>query len=151
MELRPLMRHKLRTALSFSLHDWWTLLQAWLLLLTVDLGLRVYPFRKLQRMLSRVQKETRSVDSAEAVPIIRRTGQMVDVAARYHLYDMTCLRRSLALQWLLCRRGIPAQLRFGARLEGGALSAHAWLEYDGCPIGEPERLSESYAPLANLS
>lgn len=48
----------------------------------------------------------------------------------------TCLRRSLALWWLLRRRGIDSEIHFGARLEGG-IEAHAWLELEGRALTDP--------------
>jgi hypothetical protein len=64
---------------------------------------------------------------------------------------MTCLRRSLTMQRLLAQQGIRSELRFGARREKDALQAHAWLEYQGIPIGEPETLDERFTPLVGFS
>jgi hypothetical protein len=63
---------------------------------------------------------------------------------------MTCLRRSLALQWLLRRRGIDTELRFGVRRVAGdpGLEAHAWLERHGHPVSEPEALTGQFTQLA---
>ncbi len=60
---------------------------------------------------------------------------------------MHCLRRSLALQRMLNRRGIPTTLRFGVRQEATELKAHAWLECDGRPICEMEDIEIHYPPL----
>ena len=43
---------------------------------------------------------------------------------------MTCLRQSLALQWMLHRRGIPSKLLLGVN-SSAQFEAHAWLEYEG--------------------
>jgi hypothetical protein len=71
----------------------------------------------------------------------------VDRAARSHLYPMRCLRRSLVIQSLLARRGIRTELRFGVRKDDGELSAHAWLEYEGEVVVEPQAITERYKPL----
>jgi len=63
---------------------------------------------------------------------------------------MTCLRRSLVLQRMLGRRSIPAELRLGVRKEEGQLKAHAWLEYQGQPVGEAEDLEEKYWGLVGV-
>jgi len=49
----------------------------------------------------------------------------------------TCLKRALALHYLLHRAGRPASLVLGVRRdEHDALAAHAWLAHDGTPYLE---------------
>lgn len=48
----------------------------------------------------------------------------------------TCLSRSLALRALLHKNGVETEFRIGVDKEEGELKAHAWLEYNGQPIGE---------------
>ncbi|MBM3131086.1 MAG: lasso peptide biosynthesis B2 protein [Chloroflexi bacterium] len=40
------------------------------------------------------------------------------------------------------------RLHSGVRKDAGALQAHAWVECDGQIIGQPERVTEEFAPLA---
>ena len=136
---------KLRTARTFSFHDWWILFQAWVLLLAVDLGLRVLPFRRIQGIVERRGGNSRP--ETTVAETIRHHGRFVHIAARHHLYPMLCLRRSLALQWLLGRQGITTDLCFGVQKEASDFSAHAWLEHAGQPIGEPQALTTRFAPL----
>jgi len=63
---------------------------------------------------------------------------MVLAAARHSFFAATCLERSLALWWLLARRGVASQLRIGVRKTGEKFEAHAWVEHGGAAIGEPE-------------
>jgi hypothetical protein len=56
-----------------------------------------------------------------------------------------CLVRSLCLQWLLRRRGVASELRIGARLVGGQLESHAWVEVDGRPVNDAPDVAERYA------
>jgi len=133
------MRRDLRLA------DYWTLTHCWALLLQADLALRLLPFSLLQRgAISAVDAGDRPPGAAAAE--VRRLDRLVRIAARRHLYPMTCLRRSLVLQWLLRRAGIPAELKLGVRREGDGIAAHAWIEYLGQPVGEPEGI-EQYARL----
>ena len=139
------MKAKLRTVLSFSAQDWSLLVQAWFLLLAFDMALRVLPFRKVQGWIkSPGQKE---ISTVEAERIIQRSSDFVDLVARHHLYPMTCLRRSLALQWLLSRSGLDTSLQFGVRRENGKLQAHAWLEHQGQVIDKTPIPIEQYANL----
>lgn len=147
------MLHKLRTAISLSHQEWKWFLQAWFLLIFVDLGLRVLPFQRLQSRL-----KTREGDSPtsptvlftadETGRIIRLTQVAVDRAIRNHLYPMTCLRRALVLQYLLGRQGIVVALRFGVQRQSDGITAHAWLEHNGQPIGERQAIEKRYAKLA---
>ena len=139
---------KLRTARTFSRHDWWILFQAWFLLLAVDLGLRVLPFPWIQRAVGHGRRGIGNPREREVTGTIQCLGRLVSIAARHHLYRMLCLRRSLVLQWLLCRRGIIADLRFGVQKEADDFSAHAWLEHEGQPISEPQAVAARFAPLA---
>ncbi|MGC8786909.1 MAG: lasso peptide biosynthesis B2 protein, partial [Anaerolineae bacterium] len=91
------------TIRAFSLRDWWTLGQAWLLLLTVDLGLRLLPFRWMQRFVTLSMRRAREQGEASLV-VIQRTERVVNLAAQYHLCPMRCLPRALVLQWLLGRQ-----------------------------------------------
>jgi hypothetical protein len=128
------LRRKLRRARALTRHDWGILARSWFLLLTIDLGLRLLSFKKVQALLQ-IGASARST-SDDPASLIRRLGWLVAIAARHHLYPMTCLRRSLALQRLLAGSGVAADLRLGVRKQDGALQAHAWLEWDGQPVGE---------------
>jgi hypothetical protein len=144
-----LLRRKLRSARRLSASDWRVLARAWYLLLLADVGLRVLPFRRVQRGVPPAA-DVLVGPSEEIAATLRRLRQLVDMAARNHLYPMTCLRRALVLQRMLAQRGIATKLEIGVRKEAGALAAHAWLEYDGQPIGQPEAIAARYAPLATV-
>ncbi len=140
------MKANIRTALSLPSRDWLTLTRAWFLLLLVDLGLRVLPFRRVQRAC--MQKNVRQAPRPDAVEsTISTTDRLVNMAARHHLYSMSCLRRALVLLCLLRREGIAAELQIGVRKEHGGLAAHAWAEHAGRPIGQPWNVALYYFPL----
>jgi len=64
----------------------------------------------------------------------------------------SCLPLVLSGQLLFggCWRGreLPTQLRIGVRKDQGKLAAHAWVEYQGHAIGEPEASHLHYAAFA---
>ena len=68
--------------------------------------------------------------------LARDSAQAVKVAAAVLPGACLCLPRALATRFLLLRRGIETELVLGARLAGGGLDAHAWLQVDGKPLGE---------------
>jgi len=139
------MKAKLKKLLSYSVKDWSLLVQAWSLLLAIDIGLRILPFRKVQGWIRPPHQKEKS--ELEAERIIQRSSGFLDLAARHHLYPMTCLRRSLTLQWLLSRAGLYTTLQFGVRRENGNLQAHAWLDYQGQVIDKNPIPTEQYANL----
>ena len=76
--------------------------------------------------------------------LIQSLNTAVERARHNHIYPMTCLRRSLALQKMLANHGIAATLKIGVQKMDGELVAHAWIESQGQRIGEPERITEDY-------
>lgn len=63
-----------------------------------------------------------------AAAAVARAGRLMGIG--------TCLSRSLAVRRLLRSVGIDACVRIGTRRAGGALEAHAWVEYVGQTLGE---------------
>lgn len=141
--------HKLRKASRLSLAEWSFFLQAWFWLLFFDLGLRTRSFPDLQAFAARPSSR-RATPSESREDIIHVLSTAVDRARYNHLYPMTCLRRALTLQKLLAQRGIPVELKIGVRKEDGLLLAHAWIQYQGKIVGEPERITETYSALQKI-
>ena len=140
------MLRKLRSASRLSPTDWLLFIQAWLWLLVFDLGLHTCPFPVLQAFAAR-QASRPSLHPEQTENLICSLRTTVDHARYNHLYSMTCLRRALTLQKMLAHRGIATELKIGVRKEAGQLSAHAWLEYQGQPLGEAEKITEHFAAL----
>ena len=114
------------------------LFEAWWKLLAADLLLRTRPFPGVERLVSRRFRAGVAGDPQQDLNTIAHLQPLVATASHHHLYPMTCLRQALALQDMLGRRGLHAQLRIGVRKEEGNLQAHAWLEFQGQTI-EVER------------
>ena len=86
-------------------------------------------------------------------PVVTRIGQALGRAARYGVFRPTCLVRALALQRMLRRRGYPdSSVRVGVRRRsgGGALLAHAWVEYRGAVLADEEWRVRQFEELARL-
>ncbi len=144
--MMTIMRHKLRSAFRLSSAEWLLFIQAWVWLLLFDIGLRIRPFPVLQAYAARLSTHSAPPpEQTEGLILTLKTA--VDRARYNHLYLMTCLRRSLALQKMLAQRGIATELKIGVQKELGMLSAHAWVVYQGKPIGEPEKIMDQYMTL----
>jgi Transglutaminase-like superfamily len=135
---------RLRRLRALSAPDRSLLLRAWAALLLIDLGLRTLGYAGLRRRLERRWPPAGKPEGDAGA--VART---VDRAARHHLYPMRCLQRSLALEHLLRRSGHAAGIRFGVRRDdaGDELRAHAWVEVDGRPLGEPGEIEGRFARL----
>lgn len=140
------MRKVTRRRLSPS--DGALLARAMLWMLAVDLGLKVMGFDRLQgrlRCIANPQGVAGPGHHQWSTDKIERLCQLVQVAARHHLYGMGCLPQALTAQKLLALEGVQADLRIGVRKIGDRLDAHAWLEYQGCPIGEGAHIRDTFA------
>lgn len=126
-----------RSARGLSAAEWGLFAEAWLRLLAADVSLRLRPRKPL------AHGALSDAPEARAASVDERVVRMLLLAARHHVVPANCLRRSLALRAMLVRRGVPAVLRVGARLDGG-LVAHAWVEVGGCVVGDSEREIAKY-------
>lgn len=87
------------------------------------------------------QAHSRAHRLAEA----RRLAALVERAnRRYAIPRADCLPLSLALRWLLARRGIASDLRVGVRTITGRFESHAWLECDGVVLNDTADVGRLY-------
>lgn len=137
------MRRELRSFFSLPHRERFGLIQAWFLLLGIDLALRGWSLPQVERGLNRFSGRTASPSPIPAP----RWAELVRIAAVHHLLPMRCLQRSLALQLFLRRQGIDAELRIGVQKDKDRLQAHAWVEAAGSPIGETPAIESRFLPL----
>ncbi len=121
---------RLRKFLELCPGDRRLLLQAWLWLGAIRLGMWVLPASRQGRFVARLgqgKTKGRGLDSVMADRIVRA----VSTASGY-VPRATCLAQALAAQVLLKQRNLPATLQIGVARDGeGKLQAHAWLESGG--------------------
>lgn len=123
-------------------------LEAAAALVATRAGLQLAGFRRWQNLLARFTPEsmgqTAGQDIADAAQTIAR---MEASAARHLPFQPNCLEQSLALWWLLRRRGIPADLRIGVRKDAANFEAHAWVEANGAVLSESGDEHIHFVPL----
>ena len=121
---------RLRKFLHLTSSDRRLLVSTMLLLGALRVGLRLLPFRTLQRVVAELAQPPAGLRRANQSSV-ERLVWAVTAASRY-VPRATCLTQALAAQVLLGRHGHRTQLRVGvARGEEGRLEAHAWLESEG--------------------
>lgn len=119
------------------------LVKAMLVVALMDVLPRVLGLRRTLRLVSRAPATS---SSAADTALIDATVRAVCTASAFYPRRALCLEQSLALTWLLRRRGVPAELRIG--VQPRPFYAHAWVEMDGRPLNEPGDLPQILTPFA---
>ena len=122
------------------------LASAGFLLPVIKVGLQWLGYRKVQAILGRIPGPAAKGSLAEMIAQAQVVAWAVRVAASYDPCRSNCLPQSLALWYLLRRRGIDGDLRFGVDPKDGKLEAHAWVEFKGLVLNDREDVSQRFAP-----
>ncbi len=117
-----------------------------LLLPMIWAGLRVFGFSRMHAWARRPTSTGARRSDLEPEAI----GALVEMAGRVVPYSSTCLTRSLALVWLLGRRGVRSELRIGVRTADDGFESHAWVEHEGRPVNDVPAVSERFAVLEGI-
>ncbi len=105
------------------------LIQAYVLLWVIRMGLWVLSFRRLRALVAWATRTRRKV---RCLPTntVQTIAWAVRAGSRY-VPSATCLTQALAGQILLARYGYASELRIGVAQESGrSFEAHAWLLCD---------------------
>jgi hypothetical protein len=109
-------------------------------------ALPVFGFRRLHGALARSsrRRELLFTTPGSAGARAKTAAKLVAIAAGRGPVRATCLRRSLVLWWLLRRDGIETVLRVGVNRDSGSLEAHAWVEFQGRPLGDDDDIATRF-------
>ena len=108
---------------------------------------RLFGVRKLERAAGENAESNTGAGRSEIGQHAeaRAAARMIEAASRNGIARGNCLSKSVALWWLLKRKGIRGVLRIGARKAGRELEAHAWVELDGQILNDADDVRDSYA------
>jgi transglutaminase superfamily protein len=111
---------------GFALESAGALILTWL-------GLRSLGFRRWQRLVSRLTPAAPGTSkiSESLLDRCRAMARVEQSVARRLPFRSNCLDQSLALWWMLRRRGVAAKMHIGGRKEDANFEAHAWVEVGG--------------------
>jgi hypothetical protein len=114
------------------------------------LALRILGFHRWKNSLDRRTSgpPVATTNSAQ-LPCALLVARLQSAAARHLFFRTNCLEQAMTLCYLLRRRGIPADLRFGARKQSSRLEAHAWVEHLGVPLNEDHGEHRHFLPFDN--
>jgi hypothetical protein len=143
-------RHPTVAGVTHVARSWWrqpwtlrlTIFEVTLVVAAIEVGLKLTDVSRLGSLLG-VPLGTDEVPPPAAGPDDlsglserkRRAYWSVDWVMQRWLYDGTCLRRALALGWML--RDRHPVLRLGM-IDNAEMVAHAWIEVDGKAFGAQE-------------
>ncbi|MBE9205426.1 lasso peptide biosynthesis B2 protein [Nostoc sp. LEGE 06077] len=121
------MKYLLKT-LQLSNSDRQLLLNTFVLLGLVRLGMRLLPFNTLRKLINKNSKPNPRLKQITLNKIV----WAINVSTRYTPGGAKCLARALTCQVLMTRYGYSPELRIGV-VKGatGNLEAHAWIETQG--------------------
>ncbi len=115
----------------------------------VRLALCFTSVARLQTIEARSRRSfTFSLSRVTVTP--EQIARLVRLAGQHGICRATCLEQSLVLRHLLRRRGIDAQIVFGARKTGPETQAHAWVEVNGVPLNEDDSAHLDFARFEKL-
>jgi transglutaminase superfamily protein len=135
--------HKIQQFWRLPRADRHLLLRIAFLVPLTEVALHVISFKSVLTLVRifAVAKEPAINHSAD----VRRHARLVLLFGEHLPFAGKCLARSLVLWYLLQRRGIQSELRFGIQRQAGQLLAHAWIEYNSQPL---EPTAHSFEPFA---
>ena len=141
------MKKRLSQLSMLSLDEWTLLITSLIILPVIALGLRFYGLKKTRSTLVLFIPDNTGLifSEDEAMRGVYKVARIVDVASRHGLYFANCLKESLILWWLLTRKGIKSKIHIGVEKDSVELLAHAWVEYLGAPLNNPEQVQQHYS------
>lgn len=147
------INRKFRAWNSFSVFQRYLIIQALILLPLVNLSLNILGYKRTYFLITKLFFLSPNTYAIKPELVISRqiitTTNMVTIAAKYYK-SATCLRKSLTLWFLLRNQGIETELKIGTRFNQGEFQAHAWVEYQGYVVGEPQGVKQSFVAFDNL-
>ena len=129
--------HSCRRFLLLSRFERIVAFEAMLGLAATRMGLWIAGFQRWKSLMAEPGRKEMGCAGAEvSVESVARIADLEQAVARRWPFRTNCLEQSLVLLWLLRRRGIPAELRIGARKDANRFEAHAWVEFEGAILND---------------
>ena len=141
------MKIRLKQLAALSPLQWWIILVALFTLPMIALSLKLSGFKQTKNIMSRFVPTRMGNISAREQDLSRAKliSCAVAIAGNHGIYHANCLKQSLLLWWLLARRGINTEIKFGAQKTPDiAFGVHAWVEYDGEDLGNSSDLQHQF-------
>ena len=120
----------------------WLFLKGLFLAVFLRVCFKISNFKKTLAFFSRF-KTGKTVSQNESNEV-RRYHHLITLTYGFGPSVVNCLSVSTAYWWLMKRRGIATDLKFGMKKDNEKLLAHAWLEYNGEPLTADAEVEKKY-------
>lgn len=140
--------NKLRKLTKMSNRESLLLIDTFILLNLVRLGLFLLPFTKLLNLL-KIYSNSRSTQKYQQIEV-KQILHAVHTSNYYVLGSSKCLAKALTTQTLMKICGYSSELKIGVAKEDSSLQAHAWVEYGGKVIIGGLRNLDTFAPITSI-
>lgn len=141
------MLSKIKTFFELPISDKLVLIKISLLVPLIEIGIKTIKFKKTFNILNLfVSKNTKPIKN-ELIEINRHVN-LLYLFQRQFPFLGKCLSRSLGIWFLLAKKGINTQLKFGMKKENNELLAHSWLEYNGKMLDIENEKNKKYTPFS---
>jgi hypothetical protein len=104
---------------------------------TIAFLLHTVGYKKTKSLLERFMPPTTSCDKPleDEMIEVHNLARTIHRAARHNIYQANCLKQSLLLWFILGKKLISSELKFGIeKFSNCQLNAHAWVECGGQPL-----------------
>jgi hypothetical protein len=136
------MRSKRARLSALNGEQWVVVLSSLFLVPATQASLHIRGFSRTAMTLARLSRRSPVPYDPEGA---REYAEAVNLVAGQAVVGARCLGRSLALWFILRRRGIDAELVIGADApQRGELEAHAWVEVAGVPVNDVPDVRERF-------
>jgi hypothetical protein len=119
----------------------WIFIKAVALAFLIRMSLRVVKYGSIVRILMKFKAGEKSPETPE----LKMYRSLIILSYRFPGWFINCLSIGTAFWFLMKRKGIKTELRFGMRKEHDKLHAHAWLEVKGTPLTLDRNIKEKYS------
>jgi hypothetical protein len=133
------------TSLKFVRLPWQqkeVVLQSILALPLIHVGLRVLGFKRLLSVMQRLAPIGAAPDFS--LEHARTYAYLFSAVVRRSPLPLRCLERSVALCWILRRKGLDAKVHIGVRTYSGGLNAHAWVQCGNRVLNDSDNVYREY-------
>jgi hypothetical protein len=147
------MMANLTKLFTFTLKELFILFEAWCTFLKYDLLISFTKYENWRAdvsKLSNVNEPKNHLARTMSDKQVKAIINLSEIAGRFHLRKMNCLRRCISQEKILEKRGVQTRMHIGVRFEKEKLFAHVWLTLQGVVINDSDEVSMRYSELKSL-
>lgn len=119
---------------------------------TIAFLLNTAGYKKTKSLLERFMPAATSCHKpcADEMLKVHNLARIIHIAARHNIYQANCLKQSLLLWFILGKKLISSELKFGIeKIADCQLNAHAWVECGGQPLIDSRDTLDKFSVFEN--